>query len=105
MATAIYRKENDIYRQFIEESIVEEKNKSISLSELYNQFKEWFRNSLPNHNLPIKNEVEEYFCKLWDEPKRGKKWYGYRVRTLQDDIDVGDAIVLGEEDLVDYDSK
>jgi hypothetical protein len=69
----------------------------------YTQFKEWFRDSLPHHNLPIKNEVEEYFSRVWDEPEKGKKWKGYRIRTLQDDIEDGDAIILNEDDLVDYD--
>ena len=102
MATAVYRKENDIYRQFIEECIAEDDDKLLSLTELYTHFKDWFRDSLPNHNLPIKNEVEEYFVRIWDEPNKSKKWKGYRIRTLQDDIDNGDAIILGEDDLIDY---
>jgi len=105
VATAIYRKENDIYRQFIEECIAEDTDKKLSLTELYCQFKEWFRDSLPNHTLPIKNEVEEYFSRIWDEPDKGKKWKGYRIRTLQDDIEEGDAIVLNDNDLVNYDES
>jgi P4 family phage/plasmid primase-like protien len=102
IATAVYRKQNDIYRQFIEECIVEDADKMLSLTELYSQFKDWFKDSLPNQNLPIKNEIEEYFVKVWDEPDKGKKWKGYRVRTLQDDIEDGDAVVLDENDLVNY---
>jgi len=103
IATAVYRKENDIYRQFIEECIAEDADKVLSLTELYTQFKDWFRDSLPHHNLPIKNEVEEYFSRVWDEPEKGKKWKGYRIRTLQDDINNGDAIILDDSDMVDYD--
>ena len=99
-ATAIYRKQNDIYRQFFEEHIVEEKGNIMTLTELYSQFKEWFRESLPNHQIPVRTEVEEYFARLWGEPEKGKKWRGYRIRTLQDEIDAGDAIVLEEKDLV-----
>ena len=102
MATAVYRKQNDIYRQFVEECIAEESDKYINLTELYLQFKEWFRDSLPSHTVPIKNEVEEYFTRLWDEPTKGKKWKGYRIRTLQDDIDDGEVIILDDDDLVDY---
>ena len=102
IATAGYRKENDIYRQFIEECIAEDPDKTLSLTELYTQFKDWFRDSLPHHNLPIKNEVEEYFIRVWDEPAKGKKWKGYRIRTLQDDIEDGDAVILDDDDLVDY---
>ena len=102
IATAVYRKENDSYRQFIEECITEDKTKKLSLAELYSQFKEWFRDSLPNHSLPIKNEIEEYFCKIWGEPDKSKKWLGYRVRTIQDDIEDGDVVILNDDDLVDY---
>ena len=35
----------------------------------------------------------------------GKKWSGYRIRTLQDDIEDGDAIILDDSDLVDYDTS
>ena len=63
---------NDIYRQFIEECIIECEKSTISLTELYSQFKEWFRDSLPNYTFPIKNEVKEYFIRLWGSPeKRG----------------------------------
>lgn len=102
MATAIYRKQNDVYRQFIEECIIEDPKHKISLTELYSQFKEWFRESLPSHTLPIKNEIEEYFCKIWGDTHKGKIWMGYRGRTLQDDIDNGDAIIMDDSELVDY---
>lgn len=104
-ATEIYRKQNDIYRQFVDESIAEDKDKWISLVELYNLFKEWFKDSLPGHSVPVKNEIEEYFSKIWGTPDSGKKWKGYRQRTIQDDIDSGEAIVLTEEDLVTYEEK
>ena len=46
---------------------------------------------------------EKYFSKVWDEPEKGKKWKGYRIRTLQDDIDNGEAIVLEDDDYIEYD--
>jgi hypothetical protein len=103
-ATEIYRKQNDIYRQFIEESIIEDSTKYMSLTELYNLFKEWFKDSLPGHTLPNKNEIEEYFSKLWGNSESGKKWKGFRQRTIQDDVDDGTAIVLEESDLADYEN-
>lgn len=103
-ATEIYRKQNDIYRQFSEEHIIEEKGKIMTLTELYSQFKEWFRESMPNTTIPVRSEVEEYFTRLWGEPKRGKKWIGFRIRTLKDDIDAGEAIVMNQEELVDYEN-
>ena len=105
MATELYRKQNDTYRQFCEESIIEDYNSEINLIELYAQFKEWYKESLPNHTLPIKNQVEEYFTKLWDEPLKGKRWKGYRIRNMKDDkndLDNGNIVLLDETDLVDY---
>jgi len=101
-ATAIYRRQNDIYRQFIEECIVETVTASISLTEMYAHFKEWFKESFPNMSLPIKNEVKEYFERLWGDTESGCRWLGYRIRTLQDDIDSGDALILDEDDLIEY---
>jgi P4 family phage/plasmid primase-like protien len=101
IATEMYRKQNDIYRQFIDECIVESKS-HITLIQLYAQFREWFKMGFPGNMCPVKNEVQEYFTKLWNEPDKGIKWYGYRVRTLEDDIETGEAIILEEKDLVDY---
>lgn len=101
-ATNLLKQKNDVYRQFIEECLVEEKNASISLVELYTLFKSWYKDSLPNHDIPVKNELKEYFQKLWGEIKNGK-WKGYRQKTLKDDVESGEVILLDEEDLVDYD--
>lgn len=101
-ATAIYRKQNDIYRQFIEECIIDHDASYLSLVELYNQFKEWFRESFPNMSLPIKNDVKEYFETLWGDTEPGFRWQGYRIRTLQDDVDSGDAVILESNDLIQY---
>ena len=98
IATSIYQKQNDIYRQFYEEHIVEDESKSITLMELYARFKEWFRESMPNHSTPPRNDIEEYFAKLWGTPEKGKKWLGYRSRTTQDDNELDEDIVFEIED-------
>lgn len=77
-ATEMYKKQNDIYRQFIEESITEDKNSSISLSELYSVFKDWFRESFPSQTLPVKNDIKDYFIRKWGEQDK-KKWRGYKI--------------------------
>jgi len=101
-ATAIYRKQNDIYRQFIEECLVDDKRSVLSLTELYVHFKEWFKEGWPSMSLPIKNEVKEYFERLWGEPERGCRWTGYRLRTLEEDIEDGEAVVMDDNDLISY---
>lgn len=101
-ATAIYRRQNDIYRQFIEECIAEDSSGTLSITEMYSHFKDWFKEGWPNMSLPIKNEVKEYFERLWGDSERGVKWNGYRIRTLQDDLDSGEVVILDENDLVKY---
>lgn len=65
MATANYKKKNDIFKQFIDESIEEKEGKFCSAFELYSSFREWQKASCPNHPCPDKNELVEYFTKLW----------------------------------------
>ena len=104
MATAMYRKQNDIYRQFIEECIIQSEH-YLSLTEINAQFKEWFKEGFPGNTVPIKNELKDYFSKLWGEPETGLKWHGYRIRTIQDDIDEGKAVKLTEDDFVIYEDE
>jgi P4 family phage/plasmid primase-like protien len=104
-ATAVYRRQNDIYRQFIEENITEDKNAYIALAEIYAHFKEWYKEGWSNMTVPIKNEVKEYFERLWGDTEKGYRWRGYRIRTLQEDLDAGNAIVLEEDDLINYDDE
>ena len=101
-ATAIYRRQNDIYRQFIEECLIED-DSAITISEIYAQFKEWFKEGWPHMTLPIKNDVKEYFDRVWGDADRGSKWRGWRIRTIKDDVESGDAVILNENDLVNYD--
>lgn len=102
-ATALYKKQNDTYRQFMEENIMAASETStISLSELYAQFKEWFREGFPGQTVPVKNEVRQYFAHLWGEPTHAFKWTGYKIRTMEDQIEAGNVIVLTNDDLVEY---
>jgi len=101
-ATAVYQKQNDLYRQFVDECIISDNNKSITLLELYTTFKMWFKEAIPYMNIPCRNEVEDYFIRLWGDCEKGKKWEGYRVRTMEDDSKAKADVKIedsdGEED-------
>ena len=99
----MYKRQNDVYRQFIEERIIED-SKYIKIDELWDDFKFWFRNGFPGNSMPGKNDVKEYFTKLWNDPEPGIKWFGYRLRTEDDDIKDGIIIELDEGDLINYDN-
>jgi P4 family phage/plasmid primase-like protien len=101
IATEMYRKQNDNYRQFVDETIAKSPNSSISLQELYSVFREWFKEGFPGHQLPVKNEVKEYFLKLWgDAPNL--KWKGYKIKEFHEEIETGTALIVGEDDMIDY---
>ena len=104
MATELYRQQNDFYRRFNEESIIEEPGRTLTLLELYENFCGWYKLEGFRNSAPLKEEVKEYFSSMWGEPT-SNKWKGYRIRTLKDDIDSGNAIVLDETDLVDYENS
>lgn len=101
MATETYRKKNDIYRQFVDECIIED-NGYLSILDLFNAFKEWYKMGFGNIACPTKNDVQEYFTKLWNDPEKGVKWYGYRIRSIEEEIEDGLVIKLSDEDLIDY---
>ena len=101
IATEMYRKQNDNYRQFVDETITKAPNAFISLQELYSVFREWFRESFPGHQLPVKNEVKEYFVKLWGETEN-MRWKGYKIKEFHEEIETGTALIVGENDLIDY---
>jgi len=97
-ATELYRKKNDIYRQFMEERIVEDETSKVSLDEMYVSFKEWYRDGYPGLTIPNKSDVKEYFYKAWGEPIK-RYWLGKRSVSLTDEVKTGDVLLLGENDL------
>ena len=56
---------------------------------MYYQLQKFIHNSrsgseivLPGQKVPIKNDVKEYFARLWGTPQRGWKWKGYKIQTI-----------------------
>lgn len=95
VATAMYQKQNDSYRQFIEEKIIEEPERYLLLSDLNSEFQDWYKQAYPRQQIPGKNELKEYFIKLWGDLDVGLKWKGYRIKT---DRDFKTAEAIEEED-------
>lgn len=99
MATHNYQKKNDIFRQFIDENVVADDEKScVRLQQLYSRFKEWYREGFPQDRIPGKTEVRENMIKIWGEPKtggsRGLRWDGYSLVA-----DVSDEFGATQESL------
>jgi len=82
LATANYRKKNDIYRQFVDDHVIRDSQSNISIHQSYNIFKEWFREGIPNAPLPSRDDFREYMTKILGEAVRGF-WCGVRIQPLQ----------------------
>lgn len=95
LATNHYRKKNDSYQQFIDECIIMDKKSGVNLSDLYNRFKDWFKESFPGQNLPTKSEVKEYYNKAWGEPVK-TFWRGKRLSTIEDEVNKDDVLLVDE---------
>ena len=87
MATQDYKKQNDIYQQYIDETFIQDAKSSVSITDVYSEFKDWFKESIPNQSVPIKNEVKEHFVTEWGPLVNGRKWKGWRFRSIEDDED------------------
>jgi P4 family phage/plasmid primase-like protien len=97
MATELYRKKNDIYRQFIDERIIDDPRSKISIDEIYTGFKDWFKESNPGQQVPPKSDVREYCTRSWGDPEKRRTWHGKRSISLDDEKT--DLLELNDEDL------
>lgn len=83
-ATTNYRKRNDVFKQFIDELIAIKEDHYLLLNDMYAAFKDWFRESVPQASMPAKQDVTDYFIKLWGDPDSTigtKRWKGYMLMT------------------------
>jgi len=101
LATELYRKKNDIYRQFIDERVVEDERSKVSLDELYVAFKDWHKDSHPGQPVPPKSDVREYCTRAWGEPEPRTVWRGKRSVALSDEPNSDNAFQLGQNDLAE----
>tara|TARA_B110000238_G_C16132133_1_gene441976 strand:+ start:691 stop:3351 length:2661 start_codon:yes stop_codon:yes gene_type:complete len=61
--TKEYQKDNDIMKLYIEEKIVSDNKGFLSLNDLYNDFKYWFKDSGVNSKPPTKSQISKYMQK------------------------------------------
>ena len=87
-ATLSYKARNDVYIQFITECIDDcEETQYISVNTLYTTFKDWFKISITNIQLPSKSDVILAMSKIWNAQPEKSKWMGKMIRRIDDDLD------------------
>lgn len=96
-ATAIYRKQNDFYRQFAEEFIEEtEQSNILTIDEIWVYFKEWYRDSYPHHSQPVKIKVRDQYIKILGNPcpeYDGIAWAGFRIKDKNNKKDPNELMM------------
>ena len=80
MATSHYRNRNDIYKLFISEQIDNASGAIMELTDLFDMFKEWFKESMPGQKPPAKNTLRDEFIKIWGVPDDNMCWRGFKQK-------------------------
>lgn len=93
MATQNYRRKNDVYRQFMEDYVTEDKNSYVSVKQAFSTFKEWFREAMPNSVIPPMGDFSEYMVKIIGEPENSF-WKGIKISEKS----APDGFMMGEEE-------
>lgn len=96
IATANFKKKNDVFKQFVDEYLEKDRDSHVSLNMLYNEFKDWFRDAI-GHNIlaPNKQEARNEFIVHLGPPVDTfqNRWVGYRIRSMVDIPPTGGAEV------------
>ena len=95
-ATEKYKRENDVFLQYITENIVYDKRASMGIKAIWEDYKNFFKSSYPGLGLCSKMEMQEYLNRRWGEPLPGIRWNGYRLRDESDDLREGKAFIVGK---------
>jgi len=74
MATDNYQRDNDIFKQFGQQCVIESNGSKLTPTTLYTYFKEWIREECPNHTIPNRAVVTQHFTKIWGSLEKGKHW-------------------------------
>lgn len=85
--TKEYRKCSDLYSEFIDDNIEEFKipdNKSkTNMTQIYQIFKDWYRENHPDTKCPVKAEVKKIFTTRYGQPIKGK-WHNIKINILDE---------------------
>ncbi|CAH6419429.1 D5 DNA Primase [uncultured virus] len=88
--TEAYWRDNDIYAQFAADTIQEvyteggdrDAGARVTLSEIYSEFKTWFRDAFPGTKVPERSIVRSELSSRWGR-MHGNAWHGIRVMTIE----------------------
>jgi len=80
-----YRKASDLYNEFMTDNLAKaaDEKTTLTIQEIYSQFKYWYRDSYANGNCPSKNKVQDYFTSTAEYKYKKGKLYGYKFNDAE----------------------
>ena len=85
-ATNLYRTENNLLEQFIDETMEEQPGNKITLQEAYQAFRDWYKSTEVSSDKVISQRMfKTKMSKYWGEPTKRGVWKGYGF--IQDEFD------------------
>ena len=91
--TKEYRKCSDLYSEFIDDNIEELKipdpKLKTTMSQIYQIFKDWYRENHPDNKCPVKSEVKKIFTKKYGIPVKGI-WHNIKINIMDDFSEIMD---------------
>ena len=97
--TEAYWRDNDVYAQFAADTIQEvysdagdrDAGARVTLSEIYSEFKVWFRDAFPGTKPPERSIVRTELSSRWGR-MHGNAWHGIRIMTNDGPADMSAAL-------------
>jgi hypothetical protein len=95
--TKRYQTESDLYLEFVGDCVesVDDQRARLSLKQVWEIFKLWFKESYPNTKMPSKNELKKQLdTKLGELPKGSRGWQGMQIKEQHEEEGWDDAGTL-----------
>jgi P4 family phage/plasmid primase-like protien len=86
------RDDNNVYAQFMEETICEDAKSSFGLDEIFTRFRTFLQNNSFDKTKYTRRGLEEYLNKTIGKCNMKKKWKGYRLSSNEEFGDEGEII-------------
>nr|QXT57820.1 D5 Family NTPase involved in DNA replication [Rhinella marina erythrocytic-like virus] len=80
-ATANYKDETNIYKQFIQDMVIDKQNSTMSLSQVVSVFREWKKMEYPNTIINPRH-IKQEFILLLGEPSDTKHWKNKCIKDM-----------------------
>jgi len=84
-----YWEKYDLYAQFTAECICQAEGENVSIKNVYDVFKDWFKEGFPAVRIPDITVVKTKLTSKWGRPK-GRCWHHIRIRTDDEQEEIKD---------------